>query len=139
MIFKVYTSLKSQDILLDLKSKTNITPNILARYAISISLKSPNKLQKFNSDNKGLELNRQILTGSYDSVYKALIEQYENIELSDEEYFPKYIKAHFERGIVILNSEYEFAGNTEKFILAISNYEFDQLGESLGGKSNDLS
>jgi len=133
MIFKIKTSKKVQDLLLDLKSRTNITPNILARYAISMSLKNPNKLDKFDFDSHGLELNRQVLTGQYDCVYKALIEQYEGKELSDEEYFPTYIKAHLERGIKSLKAEYEFAGNAEKFILAVANYEFDLLGDTFGG------
>jgi len=122
MNFKLKTSKKAQDILLDLKMKTNITPNILSRYAISLSLLEPKPLTKFNYKTDGFEFNRHVLTGKYDSVFKALIIQYEGRELSDEEYFPDYLKAHLERGIKLLNSEYDFAGNYEKFVLNLIDY-----------------
>jgi len=122
MNFKLKTSKKTQDILLDLKSKTNITPNILSRYAVSLSLLEPEPLTKFNYASDGFEFNRHVVTGKYDAVFKALITQYEGRELSDEEYFPDYLKAHIERGIRILNSEYDYAGNYEKFILSLIDY-----------------
>lgn len=135
MNFRLKTSKKAQDILLDLKSKTNITPNILARYAISLSLLDPNKISKFNYDNNGLEFQRHILTGKYDCVYKALIIQHAEEELTDDDYFPKYIKAHLERGIHYLNSEYNYAGNYEKFITALSDFKFELANTSFGGNT----
>lgn len=122
MNFKLKTSKKTQDILLELKSKTNVTPNILSRYAIALSLLQPEHLTKFNYKSDGLEFNRHILTGKYDAVFKSLIIQKEGKEINDEEYFPYYIKAHLERGIRLLNSEYDYAGNYEKFILSLINY-----------------
>lgn len=120
--FKLKTSKEARDILLDLKSKTKTTPNILSRYAISLSLLEPESLKKFNYNTDGFEFNRHVLTGKYDSIFKALIIQYEGRELTDEEYFPEYIKAHLERGIRILNSEYQYTGNYEKFILNLLTY-----------------
>lgn len=122
MNFRLRTSKQAQDILLDLKDKTNITPNILSRYAVSLSLLEPEPLTRFNYKTDGLEFNRHVLTGKYDAVFKALITQYEGRELSDEEYYPDYLKAHIERGISLLNSEYNYAGNYEKFILNLINY-----------------
>jgi len=128
--FRLKTSKATMDILLDLKNKTNITPNILARLAIALSLKNQNPLEDIAHDSMGLEFSRAVLTGKYDLLFKALIIRYEGRELTDEEYFPKYIKLHLERGAKMLMNEYKYAGNYEKFIINLANYRpsmFDLL------------
>ena len=72
---------------------------------------------RFSSDNEGLELNRQTITGEYDDYFKVLIEQAEGRHLSNEEYFPKYIKAHIDRGAILLESHYKHAGDLDKYVL----------------------
>jgi DNA sulfur modification protein DndE len=124
VVFRLKTSKATQEILLELKEKTNITPNILARIAIALSLKNPTPLKDIEYDSSGLELPRHVLTGKYDAIFKALIVQYEGRELTDEEYFPKYVKLHLERGAKMLLNEYKYAGNYEKFILNLMNFNF---------------
>jgi DNA sulfur modification protein DndE len=121
MIFRLKTSRKCQSILEDLRIKTNITPNILCRYAISLSVleESPVDINKVK-DSNGQELNRQILTGRYDSIFKAIIIQKEARQLTDEEYFPTYIKAHIERGVELLKNSYDLTGNKEKFLINLA-------------------
>ena len=75
------------------------------------------KITSFSSDNEGLELNRQTITGEYDDYFKVLIEQAEGRHLSNEEYFPKYIKAHIDRGAILLESHYKHAGDLDKYVL----------------------
>lgn len=130
MNFRLKTSKATMDILLDLKNKTNITPNILARLAIALSLKNQNPLEDIAYDSMGLEFSRAVLTGKYDLLFKALIIRYEGRELTDEEYFPKYIKLHLERGAKMLMNEYKYAGNYERFMISLANYRpsmFDLL------------
>ena len=39
MIFRLKTSKETEEILLDMKNKHNLTPNVLSRLAVAISLK----------------------------------------------------------------------------------------------------
>lgn len=121
MIFKIKTSKNTDEILKSLKDKTYITPNLLMRLAIAKSIRIPeekNIIEDFYYaiDSNGFEINRHTLTGSYDIIYKCLMEQCCNNHLSDEEYFPIHIKFHIERGTKLLEKDYELAQNTESFI-----------------------
>jgi len=116
MYFRLKTSKYVQEALNELKIALNLTPNIIARLAVALSLtiNEPVPLKKVNDD--GLEFNRVTLTGRFDHIFKAMIAQHCNREISDEEYFPELFNAHLERGIRLLQSEYKQAGNYEKLI-----------------------
>ena len=132
MRFNLKTSEHAQEVLLRLRDSTRLTPNILARYAISLSLNLPEPLENFNRSNRGLDFPRHVLTGKYDRLFQALIAHKEQRPISEEEYFPTYLKAHLERGVDLLEQEYKYAGNFERFIVNLS-----ILGD--GGNSSDLS
>ena len=117
MIFKLKTSQKTQQIFAEIGKSTSLKPYTLVKHAIALSLKEQGKITSFSSDNEGLELNRQTITGEYDDYFKVLIEQAEGRHLSNEEYFPKYIKAHIDRGAIILESRYKHAGDLDKYVL----------------------
>lgn len=117
MIFKLKTSKETMEILKDLQSRTNLTPNVLSRLAIGLSLREDTPIDEYEADNNGLEFNRQTLTGDYDLIFKVIISQHCNRPLSDEEYFPTYIKKHLDRGIKLLEAEYKYTGNYEKFLI----------------------
>ncbi|WP_172251705.1 DNA sulfur modification protein DndE [Saccharibacillus deserti] len=123
MNFTLRTSKYAKDNLTQLHSSTGITPNILIRYAVSLSLRNNihnEKVEPITKDfSDGLVLNRNTVTGEYDYVFKALITQVAGKELSDEEYFPGYFNAHLERGIRSLAGEYKSAGNFERFMRAL--------------------
>lgn len=123
MNFTLRTSKYAKETLNQLHSATGITPNILARYAVSLSIRNSilDKnvepiLQDFSD---GLPFNRSTLTGEYDYIFKALISQVAEKEITDEEYFPGYFSAHLERGIRSLAGEYKSAGNSERFLRAL--------------------
>ena len=117
MIFKLKTSQKTQQIFAEIGKSTSLKPYTLVKHAIAWSLKEQGKITSFSSDNEGLGLNRQTITGEYDDYFKVLIEQAEGRHLSNEEYFPKYIKAHIDRGAIILESRYKHAGDLDKYVL----------------------
>ena len=117
MIFKLKTSQKTQQIFAEIGKSTSLKPYTLVKPAIAWSLKEQGKITSFSSDNEGLELNRQTITGEYDDYFKVLIEQAEGRHLSNEEYFPKYIKAHIDRGAILLESHYKHAGDLDKYVL----------------------
>lgn len=124
MNYRITTSEYTKNRLITMKETTGITPNILSRYGIAISLKNPNPIDLSIIENisKGLEFNRNVITSKYDQLYKALISQKENRYLSDEDYFEKYLLAHIERGVAELYSEYQMAGNTDNFIIRLLEY-----------------
>lgn len=119
MNFTLKTSKYAKETLLQLQASTGITPNILIRYAVALSIRKGNVEPVIKDPNDGLVLNRNTVTGEYDYVFRAMITQVANKELTDEEYFPGYFNGHLERGIRDLAGEYKSAGNYEKFIRAL--------------------
>ena len=122
MIFKIKTSKKTMDNFEEISASTSYAPFILAKLAISMSIKSSKKLQDddFETDSLGLELNRQTITGEYDDLYKCLIEMEEGRHINDDEYFQKYLKAHLDRGAIMIHSEFKY---NKDFLLAMLQYE----------------
>ena len=60
-----------------MKNKTGLTPNILARIAIMLSIKDGSGLNNAGvSDHKGQELDKAILFGEYINIYDVMINQY---------------------------------------------------------------
>lgn len=117
MVFKLKTSAKTEEIFEELGRRTYLKPYTLAKHAIAWSVKEGTSVDNYRSDTNGLELNRQTITGEYDVYFKALIEQAAGRQLSEDEYFPKYLKAHIDRGARILESRYKHAGSLDRYIL----------------------
>lgn len=109
MIFRLRTSKKTMNIFEELQSRTNLKPFALAKLAIALSLKNNIDSLKFNTDSNGLDLNKQTITGKYEIIYKCMIEQHCGHHLKEEEYFPKYVKAHIDRGALLLYNEFRYA------------------------------
>lgn len=116
MIFRLKTSKKTEEIFRDLESKTHLKPFTLVKHAIAWSVKENTSVTGFKSDSDGLDLNRQTITGDYDVYFKVLIEQAEERNLKEEEYFPAFVKAHIDRGAIILHNMYSHAGSLDNYI-----------------------
>lgn len=74
---RIYLSKKTWDRLQYMQTKTRLTPNVMARIAISLSLRDT-RTASIN-DNKPEEthvINRDVLFGDQDKVYEALIRQF---------------------------------------------------------------
>lgn len=123
MGYSLKTTKKAQEMLNDIKISTNLTPNIISRYAIALSLKDASPIDKFNYEANGQEFSRHILTGKYDTVFKALIMQHTGRELTDDEYYPTYIKCHLERGIRKLHREKQYAKSGRRFLENLIHYK----------------
>ena len=110
MIFKIRTSKRTMDMFAEITASEYLQPFILSKLSISMSLKSNEPLEEadFKTDNEGLELNRQTITGDFDLLYKCLIEVFEHRHLSDDEYISKYLKAHLDRGAKMIYSEFRY-------------------------------
>lgn len=113
MVFKLKTSKETMQIFNDIAASIRLQPFALAKIAIALSIRSTEELVEsdFCADSDGLELNRQTITGEYDDLFKALIIGRKGSSLSEDEYFPKYLKAHLDRGARLLFAEYKYSGN----------------------------
>lgn len=112
---RLKTSKQGDIILRNIKSKYGLTPNILCRYAIGLSLKSERQLD-YELDSNGFEFQRPTLTGDEDLLIKELIKNYHGKYITDDEYMTKYLKAHIERGLLELESSIKLCGSFENFI-----------------------
>lgn len=113
MVFKLRTSKDTMQIFEILGASIHLQPFALCKIAIALSIRNPEQLTNddYKTDCDGLELNRQTITAEYDDLFKALIIQHTNRALTDEEYFPKILKAHIDRGAKYLLAEYRYSNN----------------------------
>lgn len=116
MVFRLKTSKQTEEIFKDLESRTHLKPFTLVKHAIAWSVKENTSVEGYKSDSDGLDLNRQTITGDYDVYFKVLIEQVENKYLKDEDYFPAFVKAHIDRGAIILKNMYNHSGSLDAYI-----------------------
>lgn len=123
MIFKIKTSAKTMKIFEEINSNKKLQPYILSKIAISLSLKSEKPLTDKNlkTDNKGLELNRQTITGEFDLLYKVLIEVFEGKKIEENEYTAVYLKAHLDRGAELLYNEFRYNSDLISQLLKTKN------------------
>lgn len=112
MSFKLKTAKKTEEILSQAESSSNIPFSTLVKLSIALSLRSgPLKDEDYATNTLGRELNRQTITGDADAFYKCLFEVCANKHLSDEEYFPTAVKAHLDRGAQLLQNEMKYGSN----------------------------
>lgn len=96
---------------------------VILRYAISRSINEDTPIEEdINAtvmNNSGFEIGRNTLYGDNEIIYKLLMDAADDSE--DELFFPKLTSMHIERGLKLLEKDYKFAGNKDKFILNIIN------------------
>lgn len=111
MAFKLKTSKKTSEIIDSLEVSANMPCFTLVKLAMALSLRSDIPLQEddFQTNTFGRELNRQTITGDSDATYKCLMELYAQKHLTDDEFFPMYVKAHIDRGAVLLDQEARYS------------------------------
>lgn len=110
MGYKLKTSKETEEILCRIEASENLPWPTLMRLALSLSIKQgPLMSIELFTDSQGRELNRQTVTGEFDAIYKCLIELTEGQHLSDDEFFPQYIKGHLDRGASLLDREHKYS------------------------------
>lgn len=115
MNFRLKTSKNTGEILKTLQASTGLTWNVLSRIAVALSLQV-RTIPPLVEDKSGVDIHRNAMTGEHDYIYKALIRQHAERNVSDEEFFPDLFNAHLERGINLLENEYRHAGNYDKLL-----------------------
>ncbi|MBI6874900.1 DndE family protein [Clostridium aciditolerans] len=118
MGFRLKTSKKTKEIFEEISKSSNLKPFALSKIAISLSLKDKTSIDNYkNDDTNGLELQRSTVTGEFDTIFKALIEVNLKRNISEDEYYPHYMKLHMDRGAELLLNQYKYSGgNLEKFL-----------------------
>ena len=102
-IIKILLSADNTQKIRTLKGRTGLTPNILCRFALTLSLRDPGVPDPSSYSNDGMEFNRYTLFGSYEVLLLALVRQRclqdgldPDIELAEQ------LRAHINRGVGIL-------------------------------------
>lgn len=118
MAFRLKTSKKTKEIFEEIGKSSNLKPFALSKIAVSMSLNEPTSILEYeNNDVNGLELQRATVTGEFDSMFKALIEVKLKTHVTDDQYYPHFMKLHIDRGAELLYNKYKYAGgNLEKFL-----------------------
>ena len=124
MITRLKTSKIAKERLDGLNSVLRMSSNaVILRYAIAKSIECDNNIYEDPDaevlDNSGFEITRQTLFGENEVLYKTLFGL--SYDEKDELFFPTLTNMHIERGLKILEREYKFAGNKDKFIRNIIN------------------
>ena len=100
---RIRMSSRSQRIFGDLRIKTGLTPNLLARFAICMSLKEKSIPNPDEYNEEGSELAPNVLFGEYEQIYLALmINRLNKDKLDPEIYLNKMMRSHLNRGTVAL-------------------------------------
>ena len=96
-------SLRSQNLMAQLKSRTGLTPNILGRFAICISLNDPSPPNPDEFDEKGSEIHPAVMFGDHEELYRALLLQRLARDGQDpDKCMNRAVRAHFNRGTIAL-------------------------------------
>lgn len=110
MAFKLKVSQETEEIFNRIEKSERLPWPTLMRLALSLSIRQGSLTElELYSDTLGRELNRQTITGDADSLFKCLIGLQEKCHISDEEYFPTYVKAHLDRGARLLEREKKYS------------------------------
>ncbi len=110
MTNKLRTSSQTQERFSSLSQSLGLQPFILSKLAIALSIRKGRLNEEdFNTNNDGLELSRQTIFGDHDLLFKSLIVYNEERAISEEEYFPRFVKAHLDRGSKLLFDEKRYS------------------------------
>ena len=107
----VVTSTKSQALLGRMKAKTGLTPNLLARFAMCLSIRESSVPNPSEYDKEGSTLEPTVLFGEYEQIYLGLMKNRLKKDGLDESELNEMIRSHLNRGVIYLNSRIENLGD----------------------------
>lgn len=89
-----------------MKGRTGLTPNILARIGFCLSLENPSLPTPADYEGAGhISIKRHVLTGPYDALFVALLkERCTQDQMGDDELLNQF-KAHMDRGALLLHEQ----------------------------------
>ena len=128
---RVRTSGRSRGILSKLKFKTGITPNLLSRFAICLSLKDPSIPNPLEFDEDGTEFLPGTLFGDYEKLFMALIIDRlhrdgldpDTKDKNGQTELNRMLRAHLNRGIYSLTSRLQGLDGFNEMVKAEQKYD----------------
>lgn len=121
MANKLRVSKQTQRIFSKVGQANGLQPFALAKLSIALSIRKGALTEAdYGTDNEGQELNRQTIFGDHDLIFKCLILMNAGASLTEDEYFPKTVKAHLDRGAKLLESESRY---TKDLYVSLCNLE----------------
>jgi len=101
---RIKLSTRSQQLLGVMKKRTGLTPNILARFALCISIKEKSIPNPDEFNQMGSELSPAVLFGEHEQLYHTLmVNRLDNDKLDVEKYLNTMVRAHINRGVIALH------------------------------------
>jgi len=102
---RVKISTRSSKLLGDIKRRTGLTPNILARFAICMSIKEKSIPNPDEFNRHGSELTPTVLFGEHEPIYNALMmNRLIQDNLDPEKKLTEMTQAHLNRGVIALSA-----------------------------------
>lgn len=96
-------SYRAQNNFAQLKFKTGLNINVLARYGLCLSLDDPSIPNPQEYDDKGMEILPSVLFGEHEPMFHALfLKRLEKDKLDPQKYLQEMVRAHLNRGAVAL-------------------------------------
>ena len=107
----VKISSKSQNLLGRLKARTDLTPNLMARFAICLSIKEKSVPRYEEYDKDGSILEPTILFGEYEQLYLGLMKNRLKKDGLPETELNEMTRCHLNRGVIALSSRIDNLGD----------------------------
>ncbi len=104
-------SAKSQNLLGRLKSRTGLTPNLLARFALCLSIKEQSSPDLNEYDKDGSEIEPSILFGEYEELYLGLMRNRLKKDGLTESELNDMTRCHINRGVIALSPRIQSLGD----------------------------
>ena len=108
---RIKLSNKSQNILGRMKARTGLTPNLLARFALCLSLKEKSAPIITQYDKEGNEIEPAILFGEYESLYLGLMRNRLKKDGLSESELNDMTRCHINRGVIALSPRIQSLGD----------------------------
>ena len=94
---------KSQNLLGRLKNRTGLTPNIVARFALCISIKEKSAPIITQYDKDGSDIEPSVLFGEYEDLYLGLMKNRLKKDGLSESELNDMTRCHINRGVIALS------------------------------------
>ena len=121
---RVRTSQRCRGILSNLKIKTGLTPNILSRFGICLSLKDPSIPNPEEFDEEGTEFLPIVLFGEHEKMFLALmLDRLEKDKLDPNKDLNRMMRAHLNRGVYSLISRIRGLSDINEMIKAEQKFD----------------
>ncbi len=116
---KLRLSIRGQNHLGNLKHKTGLPINVLARFGICLSLNDPSIPNPDMYDEHGMELLPHVLFGKNEVIFSMLFQQrLREDKLDYDKYANRMIRAHVNRGATMLFPRIDKLDDFEKLLEA---------------------